>query len=267
MPDLAADPQSLLLRLIDDYLLVTTSRERARAFLSMMYRGHPDYGCFISRDKTLTNFDYDEQVMNVIPSGQREFPWCGYMIDMKGLTISIDYTRYKARDLQDSLTVDRGRKPGAAFLSKMLLQARARSHLIYCDAALNTEHVVYVNIYQNFVLCAMKMHSYLREYGVPMRANSKFLTETVHRSITYSYATMRGQLRKGDAGGRTLQKTCVTWLGLHAFSTVLSRKPKEYAVVCKALRGDMGGSRYRRFAHRFRNVVHEGLAGMSGIPF
>ncbi|KAL1674220.1 hypothetical protein EV122DRAFT_221064, partial [Schizophyllum commune] len=73
--------------------------------------GHPDYGCFIAREKTLTNFDYDEQVMNVIPSGQRgewspgtradysdylaDFPWCGYMIDMKNLTISVDYTRYK----------------------------------------------------------------------------------------------------------------------------------------------------------------------------
>ncbi|KAL1727287.1 hypothetical protein EV714DRAFT_217590 [Schizophyllum commune] len=80
--------------------------------------GHPDYGCFIAREKTLTNFDYDEQVMNVIPSGQRgdvrrahepitatilmiyetnlaDFPWCGYLIDMKNLTISVDYTRYK----------------------------------------------------------------------------------------------------------------------------------------------------------------------------
>ncbi|KAI5892942.1 uncharacterized protein SCHCODRAFT_01153534 [Schizophyllum commune H4-8] len=71
MPELARDAGSLLLRLIDDYLLVTTSRARAVAFLDMMHAGHPDYGCFIAREKTLTNFDYDEQVMNVIPSGQR----------------------------------------------------------------------------------------------------------------------------------------------------------------------------------------------------
>ena len=24
-----------------------------------------------------------------------DFPWCGYLIDMKNLTISVDYTRYK----------------------------------------------------------------------------------------------------------------------------------------------------------------------------
>ena len=70
-----------------------------------------------------------------------DFPWCGYMIDMKNLTISVDYTRYKDKgelpsaafdefkqrsspsnpDIENSLTVDRGRKPGAAFMGKMLL--------------------------------------------------------------------------------------------------------------------------------------------------
>ncbi|KIY44166.1 hypothetical protein FISHEDRAFT_52602, partial [Fistulina hepatica ATCC 64428] len=44
---------------------------KARGFLDMMVRGHPDYGCFISRDKTLTNFDFDEQVLNVMQPSQR----------------------------------------------------------------------------------------------------------------------------------------------------------------------------------------------------
>lgn len=29
------------------------------------YLGHPEYGCFISKEKTLTNFDYDYEVLNV----------------------------------------------------------------------------------------------------------------------------------------------------------------------------------------------------------
>ncbi|KAI5892943.1 uncharacterized protein SCHCODRAFT_02627573, partial [Schizophyllum commune H4-8] len=48
-------------------------------------------------------------------------------------------------------------------------QARARSHPIYCDPALNTPHGVHVNVYQNFVLCAMKMCAYVREYGGGLR--------------------------------------------------------------------------------------------------
>lgn len=33
--------------------------------------GHPEYGCFISREKTLTNFDYDAQILNVTEPKQK----------------------------------------------------------------------------------------------------------------------------------------------------------------------------------------------------
>lgn len=33
--------------------------------------GHPEYGCFISTDKTMSNFDYDDQIMNVTAPNQR----------------------------------------------------------------------------------------------------------------------------------------------------------------------------------------------------
>ncbi|KAF7797313.1 hypothetical protein EIP86_008508 [Pleurotus ostreatoroseus] len=64
------DPHTVLLRLVDDYLLVTTNRKRARLFYDVMNKGHPEYGCFISQDKTLTNFD-DGDMFNVIDPSQR----------------------------------------------------------------------------------------------------------------------------------------------------------------------------------------------------
>lgn len=33
--------------------------------------GHPEYGCFITKEKTMSNFDYDHQVMNVVDSRTR----------------------------------------------------------------------------------------------------------------------------------------------------------------------------------------------------
>ncbi|KDR78994.1 hypothetical protein GALMADRAFT_244716 [Galerina marginata CBS 339.88] len=60
----------------------------------MMKKGHPEYGCFIAQDKTLTNFDYGENVLNVVDQNQRMFPWCGYSINMRDLSITVDYTRY-----------------------------------------------------------------------------------------------------------------------------------------------------------------------------
>ncbi|KAK0450256.1 hypothetical protein EV421DRAFT_1779810 [Armillaria borealis] len=37
----------------------------------MMNEGHPEYGCFISKDKTMTNFDYDHHVLNVTDPHQQ----------------------------------------------------------------------------------------------------------------------------------------------------------------------------------------------------
>ncbi|KAG6331208.1 hypothetical protein ID866_7880, partial [Astraeus odoratus] len=56
---------SVLLRLIDDYLFITTDVGKARSFLDIMTKGHPEYGCMISKEKTMTNFDYDTEIMNI----------------------------------------------------------------------------------------------------------------------------------------------------------------------------------------------------------
>ena len=61
------------MRLVDDYLFITTSVHKARLFLDVMNKGHPEYGCFIGKDKTLTNVDYDAQVMSLVdPSAKSE---------------------------------------------------------------------------------------------------------------------------------------------------------------------------------------------------
>lgn len=68
----------------------------ARKFLDIMSKGHPEYGCFIAPEKTLTNFDCNEHNPNVVlpKEGKRGgFPWCGVRIDMQKLCVSADYTR------------------------------------------------------------------------------------------------------------------------------------------------------------------------------
>ena len=36
-------------------------------------------------------------------------------------------------------------------------------------------------------------------------------SDTIHKTIAYAYASLRGQLRKTDAGEAWLKKTTVTW--------------------------------------------------------
>ena len=43
----------------------------------MFYTGHPEYGCFISKEKTLTNFDCEDNLLNpIIPSESGMWPHC-----------------------------------------------------------------------------------------------------------------------------------------------------------------------------------------------
>ncbi|CAL1716650.1 unnamed protein product [Somion occarium] len=168
------DSNSVLLRLIDDYLFVTTSSGRARKFLRTMQEGHPEYGCFIARDKTLTNFETDDPTTFIGPE-QKSFPWCGYLINMFDLSVTVDYGRFHSDYLQDSLTVESGRHAGTTFVQKMMQLAKSKSHIIYNDSVLNAKPVVLKNIYQNFMLCAMKMHYYLQNWGLDVLKSPAFI--------------------------------------------------------------------------------------------
>lgn len=45
------------MRLTDDFLFITTVKSDAQRFLEVMVNGIPEYGCFISVQKTLINFN------------------------------------------------------------------------------------------------------------------------------------------------------------------------------------------------------------------
>ncbi|THH05865.1 hypothetical protein EW145_g4492 [Phellinidium pouzarii] len=259
---------NVLLRLIDDYLFITTDEEDASHFLEVMNRGHPEYGCFISRDKTLTNFYHGTgnlSQLNLSPvlyPGQKLFPWCGYLIDTEDLSIMNDYSRFHNTYLTDSLTIERGRRPNSAFVQKMLQIAKAKTHAIFTDTAHNSAYAVRTNVHQAFVLAAMKMHAYIRASGRSQatgglafvlnpgledkvkakpyldsrkktRSDGAFVLNAIRQSIRYTYSSIRnkvsGKIVQQAGGHCSLSKAEVLWLGAHAFHSVLSIKRTAYA--------------------------------------
>lgn len=93
-----SDPSCCLLRLVDDFLLITTNRTLAERFLTKMLTGHPEYGCFVSGEKTLVNFDTSLGGSQPIKKAEEGggFTWCGYLIDDSTLEVRYDYTRMHA---------------------------------------------------------------------------------------------------------------------------------------------------------------------------
>lgn len=128
---------SLLSRLQDDFLLITTEREHAKKFLQVMHDGLPEYGVQVGPDKTLVNFEVGingRKINRLV--GNRKFPFCGSFIDTRTLDITKDRERVKdlgefscAEDLRtwltrvaiaDSLTVEYSKVPGKTFHRKVL---------------------------------------------------------------------------------------------------------------------------------------------------
>jgi len=77
---------TLLLRLIDDFLLITTDRSKAARFVTVMHGGLPEYGVNVSTGKSLVNFDL---VIDgaAVPRVDGRFPYCGLSIDTTTLEV------------------------------------------------------------------------------------------------------------------------------------------------------------------------------------
>jgi telomerase reverse transcriptase len=79
----------LLLRLIDDFILITTDQNKARRFVGIMYQGFPQYGVTVAPAKSLANFSMSVQGTAVPrPDDGQRFPYCGLLIDCKTLAVT-----------------------------------------------------------------------------------------------------------------------------------------------------------------------------------
>lgn len=83
-------PDCLLMRLIDDFLLITLDKNKAVRFVETMHHGVPEYGVEVSPGKTLVNFDMQIDGKPVCKTGTTGFPYCGTRIDDRSLDITKD---------------------------------------------------------------------------------------------------------------------------------------------------------------------------------
>ncbi|MCJ1460010.1 hypothetical protein MMC28_010389 [Mycoblastus sanguinarius] len=90
------DNESLLLRLIDDFLLITTNKDHAKRFLQTLHNGVEKYGVEVNPAKSLANFDVtiNEHQVPRLNEGDA-FPYCGNMVDTRTLEITKDRNRRK----------------------------------------------------------------------------------------------------------------------------------------------------------------------------
>ncbi|KAJ6147666.1 Telomere reverse transcriptase [Penicillium chrysogenum] len=235
---------SLLLRLVDDFLLITPDAAVAMQFLEVMIRGQPSYGVQVNPAKSMANFSatVDGTLLPRL-EGTQLFPYCGNLIDTHTLDIHRDRDRIleggesAAATLSNTLTVEAARFPGRTFHRKVLSSFRLQLHPMYIDDGHNSRTVVLANLYCSFVTSAMKMYRYMKSLRGRAHPGPAIITQTI-RDLILQTAGMIQARRASDSETSFscfVQRCHLQYLASAAFRFVLKRKQTRYVVVLRWL--------------------------------
>lgn len=239
----------LLLRLIDDFLLITTDQRKAARFVTSMQKGLPDYGVVVSPAKTLVNFPLTLANVPVpaLPPGTTAFPYCGTQIHTHTLDLTKDRglappSALKDPTISNALTVEFTRHPGANFKRKTLNAFKIQSHLMFFDARHNSSQTIIRNLRDALVETATKTWAYARCLPVAKRPSAKVWVETMQDLVEVAYLMLNSRARKlrYPRYESRVTKGQVKWLAFEAFRGVLGRKQASFGEVLRWLDGEMG---------------------------
>jgi len=93
--------------------------------------------------------------------------------------------RYLNNHLNSTLTVCWQGKPCQHLERKLWNFMRPKCHPIFFDSNINSARVVRLNIYQAFLLCAMKFHCYVSSMSFHCHLSATFYANMIERSLRF----------------------------------------------------------------------------------
>lgn len=217
-----------LLRFIDDYLFVSTSRDQASSFYHRLKHGFKDYNCFMNETKFCINFEDKEEHrcssnrMFVGDNGVPFVRWTGLLINSRTFEVQVDYTRsasspvcflhkytclalfpqllfiilpqihgnrYLSGHISSTFSVAWQNKPVRNLRQKLCYFLVPKCHPILFDSNINSGEIVRLNIYQIFLLAAMKFHCYVYEVSRFWKLHPQTLFKFITISVRYGIKT------------------------------------------------------------------------------
>ncbi|SLM33959.1 telomerase reverse transcriptase [Lasallia pustulata] len=266
------DHTSVLLRLIDDFLLITADKEHAERFLGIMHDGSEKYGTRVNPGKSLVNFKTSVGGVHIPRfTGGKGFPYCGNLIDTKTLEITKDRDRRKITVMADSLTVELSRAPGRTFHRKALNAFKIQTHAMFFDTTFNSLSTVLSTIYQNFVEAAMKFYRYAKCLCKHRRPQQSLMIKTIHDLVNLAFVLIKSKHKNPRVQGYqcAINRLQIQWLASTAFRTVLGRKQSNYDEVITWLDSLIASCRPRVAKDQLmmQRVVDEGKRVFSGFKY
>ena len=238
----------VLIRIVDDFLFISTSKDASQRFLSKMHKGIPELGIHINKEKTRVNYDVkvnnsdnssniaEKQIVlkhvGVRGKSMKEkfFSWCGLLFDIRTCEVRIDYSRFIGSKAVDSLTIDRACNEGINLNVRMKTFVRPRCLPLLYDRQINSQGVIMINFCQTILFCAVKTIHYVRE-GMPggIEKNPDFFHDCIDDVIHYTQNLILLRLKRKQQKYNEKDTFCLTrrkayFFGTNAFFSVLKDK-------------------------------------------
>ncbi|KFV57467.1 Telomerase reverse transcriptase, partial [Tyto alba] len=235
----------VLIRLIDDFLLVTPHLMQARTFLRTLAMGIPEYGFLINPNKTVVNFPVDDipgcSKFKQLPDC-RLIPWCGLLLDIQTLEVYCDYSSYTCTSIRSSLSFNSSRTAGKNMKYKLITVLKLKCHCLFLDLQINSLRTVFINIYKIFLLQAYRFHACVLQlpFNQQVRNNPCFFLRIISETASCCYSILKAKntgIALGNKGASgVFPSEAAEWLCYHAFTVKLSNHKVIYKCLLKPLK-------------------------------
>uniref|UniRef100_A0A8C4K1Q2 Telomerase reverse transcriptase n=1 Tax=Dromaius novaehollandiae TaxID=8790 RepID=A0A8C4K1Q2_DRONO len=235
----------VLIRLIDDFLLVTPHLTQARTFLRTLATGIPEYGFLINPNKTVVNFPVDDipgcSKFKQLPDC-RLIPWCGLLLDIQTLEVYCDYSSYTGTSIRSSLSFNSSRTAGKNMKYKLITVLKLKCHCLFLDLQINSLRTVFINIYKIFLLQAYRFHACVLQlpFNQQVRNNPYFFLRIISETASCCYSILKAKnagIPLGNKGATgVFPSEAAEWLCYHAFTVKLANHKVVYKCLLKPLK-------------------------------
>jgi len=235
------DDAHLLVRQIDDFLIISTQKRIVQKFMAAMEKGIPHLGVTINKEKSRVSHElvlspnssecpqYFHTLKNslVVKDDETFFPWCGLLINTRSCAVHVDYNRFVGTAAADSLTIDRVHNEGQYLRNRMKSFMKPRCIAIFYDTQINNQYEIHTNFYQVMAYAAVKTIHYVQGMGCTgFEQNVDFILECALDSINFSYQLICSKFRdESENPGicAIFRQGDAMWLGTHAWEQILSK--------------------------------------------
>ncbi|XP_062986072.1 telomerase reverse transcriptase [Elgaria multicarinata webbii] len=217
----------VLMRLTDDFLLVTPHLTEAKIFLRTLAMGIPEYGFVINPDKTVVNFPVDEDIPGCLEFKQLPahcvIPWCGLLIGTQTLEVYCDYSSYACTSIRSSLSFNFSSKAGVSMRNKLLSVLQLKCHSLFVDLQINSLRTVCINVYKILLLQAYRFHACVLQlpFNQQIKNNPDFFLRVISDMTSCCFSVLKAKnagIYSSPAGhAAPLTYEAAQWLSYHAF--------------------------------------------------